>query len=406
MPAADAADAEAHEAAVEPAALAAVVETAKAHAGPIDVVLTTLGVVRAEAAAEWSITSSANTRVVEVAVAPGQRVAKGALLLRLDQEPLASAVAAATADVAAAVAELAAFAATDRDARTQDLRDAAATTARNAELAQTRLQHLRELHGDGLVAERTVGEADAESGRLAREQRLAQQQLDAWNSSGAGQQQQRLLAAVAAARERQITQQGMLQDVEIRAPADGSVAEVSVRVGDRPAPGTVFGRLLVGNGRRAELAVPPDRLAGLPAAAPVTIDDGQHQHHGQLSATADALDPTTGLGRASVQIDADDAPPLLDGAAVRAEIVLQRLDNAVLVPAAAVVRSGDEQIVVKVDAAGIAHHVPVHVLTRRGDEVAVVGAITGDDTVVVRGAYNLPDGAHVVVSPTNGEEDH
>src|SRR5262245_23545193 len=78
----------AHEAEEEqvpgPAELAAAVKLGRVTAGPADVLLHALGRARFDTAAEWSFAPAAQNRIAEVAVAPGQSVAQGDLLLRFD----------------------------------------------------------------------------------------------------------------------------------------------------------------------------------------------------------------------------------------------------------------------------------------------------------------------------------
>ena len=68
-------------------------------------------------------------------------------------------------------------------------------------------------------------------------------------------------------------------------------------------------------------------------------------------------------------------------------------------PESALVRSADRTVVVTVDAGDIAHVVPVEVLGRSAGRVAVAGEVHAGDRVIVDGAFNLPDGAHVVAEP-------
>ena len=83
------------------------------------------------------------------------------------------------------------------------------------------------------------------------------------------------------------------------------------------------------------------------------------------------------------------------GLTVRGELELRRLENVLLVPADAIVRSNDEPTVVLDTAEHSAKIVRVKVLGRRDELVAVDGAIQAGDRVITDGGYNLPEGAHV-----------
>jgi hypothetical protein len=60
---------------------------------------------------------------------------------------------------------------------------------------------------------------------------------------------------------------------------------------------------------------------------------------------------------------------------------------------------------VKVDAGGIAHVTPVRIVGRSGELLAVEGELAAGDAIVVDGAVNLPDGAHVAADGA-GAGDH
>jgi HlyD family secretion protein len=371
------------------------VTTALVRSAPIDVAVQALGVARAAPAADWVLTSTVSARVDEVTATPGQSVHAGDLLVRFARAPVVAMVTAARADLAAALAEQGTFAASGSAARAEQLTAANADAAAAAELAASRLARLQELRADDLAAERTLAEARSEAQRTQRELHRTAQQLSAWQQGGADQERQRIEAAVAAAREALAARQQLEQDLEVRAPVDGTIVAMTVRPGDLPAAGAALGRMLRGPGRLVDLAVAPGQLAQMQVQMPVIVHAADGDHRGQLVAVVAAADPTTGLAHVVAQLEADDPRPLLDGMAVRAEIVVRRIESAVLVPPAAVVRDGERLIVVKIDAADIAHFVPVQVVVRHTDTCAVDGDVAPGDTIVVGGAYNLPDGAHV-----------
>jgi len=379
----------------EPAELAAAVKLGRATAGPADVLLQALGRARFDADAEWSFAPAAQNRIAEVAVAPGQSVAPGDLLLRFDAAPVAAAMAAASAELAAAQAEFKAFDGGGRAARDAELATAVASARRAAELAQQRSEHVAALRGDGLTAERTLQEARAEDERLAAAAAQAATQLQQWRQRDADQQTRRLLAAVATAEERALTARMLGADVAVRAPAPGRVTAVAARSGELAAPGTELVRLAISDARRVELAVRPQDLPRAPAGTAVIVHDGDVALHGHVAGALPAVDAQSGLVLLLVRLEPGQAHVPLDGAAVAADVVVQHLDTAVLVPPSAVVRRDDAPIVVKVDAGGIAHATPIRIVGRSGELLAVEGELAAGDAIAVEGAVNLPDGAHV-----------
>ena len=86
------------------------------------------------------------------------------------------------------------------------------------------------------------------------------------------------------------------------------------------------------------------------------------------------------------------------GTHARVRIVLERKEGSVSVPAAAVVRSGDEAyVMVAVD--GVARKTPVTLGLEGNGDVEIVAGLTGTEQVVVEGNFGLPDGAPIEVSP-------
>ena len=78
-------------------------------------------------------------------------------------------------------------------------------------------------------------------------------------------------------------------------------------------------------------------------------------------------------------------------------------DGSPLVPGPERATSGP--VVVTVDAASVAHVVPVDLLARGAESVLVKGkGLSAGAQVAVEGNYNLPDGAHVVVERGEGHE--
>ena len=385
--------------------LAAAVKLGHATAGAADVLLRLLGRARFDANAEWTFAPTTSNRVAAVAVAPGQVVAAGELLLRFDAAPVAAAMAAASADLAAARAEYGAFDGGGRAAREAELAAAQAGARRAAELAQQRSEHLAALRGDGLTAARTLQEARAEADRLQAAAQQAEAQLQQWQQREADQQSRRLLAAIATAEEHATTARTLGGDVEVRAPAPGRVTAVAVHTGDLPAPGTVLVRLAISDARRVEVAIAPQDLPRAPTGTPVIVHDGDAALQGKVAGAAPAVDAASGLALLLVRLEPGQAHVPLDGAAVAADVVVQHLDSAVLVPPAAVVRHDDATAVVKVDAGGIAHVTPVRIVGRSGELLAVEGELAAGDAIVVDGAVNLPDGAHVAADGA-GAGDH
>jgi RND family efflux transporter MFP subunit len=124
---------------------------------------------------------------------------------------------------------------------------------------------------------------------------------------------------------------------------------------------------------------------------------GEEEIAGRVTGRAGAVDPATGTAPVRIAVEGD--APLDPGAAVQVEIVAEEKDAAVVVPAAAVVREGDEAFVYVSGADGKAHRQAVQLGLAGRDEVEITSGLQGGETVIVRGHDALPDGAAITVEP-------
>ncbi len=168
-----------------------------------------------------------------------------------------------------------------------------------------------------------------------------------------------------------------------------------LREGDRLEPGASAGVLLTHAGRELVCGVLPSSLPAVHAGLVAHWEEpGPQARSGHVLATGGALDSATGT--VEVRIAPDAGPEELPGEIVRGEIVLENLADVLLVPQAALVRAQGQSAVVLVGEDGIAHVVTVELLARHAQLAAVRGELHAGDSVIVEGAYNLPEGARTV----------
>lgn len=183
-------------------------------------------------ARETDVAPKISARIAEVAVAEGQRVDKGALLVRLDSPEVAAKLAQASGarDAAAAVAAKAQHGARGEEVRMARAQWERAVVAEN--LSKTSFQRVDHLHAEGLVATQKRDEAEANWRAAEGATRAAKAQLDLAESGARGEDK-----AAAAAQARQV--QGVVQEVEaakaeteLRSPVAGTVAKVLAKAGE------------------------------------------------------------------------------------------------------------------------------------------------------------------------------
>jgi len=217
------------------------VQTGKVERQDLTAVVTASGEIKPKNYINIGTNTLSPARIVELAVVEGERVKKGQLLARLESVQPEAEVAAQRAQLRAAEAEAAAAEAS-LQAADENLRTVQAAVDRaQAELERARLnfERAQQLHEEKLIARQEFDQrkAEFESAKAAlREAQARQSQAAAQRAQTASQ----LAAArrrVALARANLQRAQDMLQRTFARAPIDGIVTNLPVRVGETVVPG-------------------------------------------------------------------------------------------------------------------------------------------------------------------------
>jgi RND family efflux transporter MFP subunit len=330
------------------------VTTDAAERGALTVTRDFLAVVEARRSA--AVTARFTAAVAEVAVDEGERVARGDVLVRLDDAELRAERRSLEAEIRSVRAERAAERA-NRDAlaesvaywereleRQQALADKDMTSASKLDQTADRLTEVR-------------GRLAASKGKVA----------------SLGEQLESL-----AARHDQLSER--LADYTLRAPFDGVVAERHVDPGDQAAPGKAVVRVDA-PGRRLAFDLPQGDLADIRPGQTVRYRHGGETHTVGLDRVHPRLNAAR-LARAEAELPAEAAEGLAAGAHQPVSVVLRRLQGATLVPARAVTASpqGAPHVFTLVDGRLRAREITE--LGRSGDRVAVRGVEPGAQVVV------------------------
>ncbi len=273
--------------------------------------------------------------VLVVGPRAGVGVKRGALLVRIDARSIASNLSAL-----------------------EQQRIAAQADANYAAKQQARI--------DAVLAEGGVSQAQADQARTATE--------------GARARTHALADQIAALRVN-------LGYAEIRAPQDAVVAQRLVEVGDTVGPGKPVYQLTAGTGAVVRVSLPADQLAEIKPGDTLELQQGTMRMALSITRISPAVN-AAGLG--AVEADASAAPfGLPSGSMVAATVLAQHGDEALTVPAAALVGSGTNTHVVvftpgaKSGEPGLLRILPVEVLQESGSTAAVKGTLTPGDRVVV-----------------------
>jgi HlyD family secretion protein len=215
---------------------------------------------------EWdrlALPAEASDPVLRRAVAEGDRVAAGALLVELDPRRLDARVAQSQAEVELASARLREL---SNGARLESIEAAQAVLASTrAKLIESERQYQRIVT---LQGRDHAALAELDRARTARDQARAEQdsaaaQLRELTSGTRAEQLEQASAALASARAALNLQQLDRQRLNVHAPRAGRVDALPFKPGDQPAQGATVVSLLVGEAPYARVYVPASQRAKL-----------------------------------------------------------------------------------------------------------------------------------------------
>ena len=355
------------------------------------------GMVAPDTTSMRTVSSRAGGIVVALTAASGQEVKAGDVLLQFDEQPLTAAVLAAQGTLATARNQLAEFERSGRAQQTEALASDAAKAAADLQQATAEVKRLQPLCDDGLIAQKTLADAKFALSRSQLDHDAAQRAVAAWQKSGAELQASTLLAneaaAAAALREAEVAR----NEASVKAPASGRLVSLSPKVGDKLEAGAPLGTLLVDDRRTLVFSASAAASARYAPGAAVSFTDPVGKPRiGKVLRVAAAVGAD---GLVEITAAVDGTAPLLTGAYVYGEVETELLHDAIVVPAAAVMRiEGEDHVVVRGED-GKSAKVEVEIRGRRGDLVAIEGKVAAGARVVVEGGYNLPDGTLLTEAP-------
>lgn len=393
------------------------VETEVVKRGDIARMIQTTGTV--VCADEVNVTPKVEQRIVWLQVEEGDRVVAGQVLVRLDTTELDAQTRQAEAEVRVAEARLRDV---EAGSRAQEIRAAEAAVAQAksqlaaarsaAEDARRDLERQRELLAIGGASQQEVDHAQtrydtansqvgvAEAGLGAAQERLSQLKEGATQTQLALAREQ-----VSQAQTKLSYWRSQASFYVIRAPISGVVTRKYQYVGDLASPKApvltladtsrtvirtsvtdeVAARLRVGMPVRAE-------VDALPRAEPLSL---------RVSRIYPSADPATRL--ITVELAAPMLAQVKQGSLARLAMILERHENAVVVPSYAVVaRPGGRQVAFVVEHSTAKQRM-VEPGIQSGDRVEILSGLAAGEQLIVRGQERLKDGAEVKTKPAKAK---
>ena len=251
------------------------------------------------------------------------------------------------------------------------------------EEARSELGRLEELFSDGLISTGEIESARAAAAALAAQLKAVQAQKQK-----------------SEVRVRLLGQQ--IDETRLTAPFNGVVAERYLNPGSFVQAGTPIVRLVEAGPLRVRFWVPEEGLVGVRPGVRFEVTT-QSTRGQRFSGAVTRLSGEVSRRNRTVAVDGvleTTAAPLRPGMYAQVEMARGSIQGKI-VPGAAVLKrvnaGGDEINGLFTAMDGIAQWRLVRVLGRQGDRIAVEGALSAEDRVLIFGHQDLADGARVTI---------
>lgn len=355
---------------------------------------------RIEAAGRLDLYAETSGRVLRVPVSVGDSVQAGTVLAAIDDQAARAELAQAQARLDAARAEVSSWERGLTDAEKLDIQtqiDAAKAQRRTLESDLDRAKRLIEKEAapkvEAVNLERRIAETDREIASL--EQKLTREP-DPGERPRLDARIREAEAGVALARRR-------LGSAEVRSPAAGIVYALNVRPGDFVTPGALVARIAGSDGAQAVLFIDEPELGRVNLGAQATLQADAYPGKSwtcaieRLPSEVVALE-TRRVGEVRCRIQGE-SDRLIPNLTVSARIPAASASGVAALPREAVQRTGAEQWVWTVDAAGRARKTPVETGVRGDALIEIRSGVALGDQVLAPGAEPMEEGQLVEVMP-------
>ena len=373
------------------------VQTAPVQHGSIEQIVTSEAIIfpRDQAA----ITPKVVAPVKAFYVSRGNRVHRGQLLALLENRDLA----AAELDSKGAYEQAqATYGLETKSALPEEWQKAEldVKTAKESYDAEQKVYDSRKvLFDQGAMARKELDASGVSLAQAKAQYEVAAKHMAALESVGKQDQMKSAKGQLTSAQGKYEGAAAQLAYTEIRSPIDGVVTDRPYYPGEMPAAGgapliTVMDTSLV----TARAHIPQDQAAFLKLGDTATIiAPGDVKVGGKVTLVSPALDPNSTTVEVWVEAPNPDGR-LRPGTSASISVVARKIDDAIIVPSAALLKTPDNATVVMIVNNNRAHQVAVEIGIRQGDQVQITRGLAGGETVIVSGAYGLPDNTQVKVA--------
>lgn len=381
------------------------VQTATAQHAPIHRIIRAQGILHAFNQA--SVTPKISAPISEFFVNRGTHVRKGQLLAVLENRDLAAAVADAKGQLDQAEAAYRNTTAgtlpeeiTKAQTEVQSTREALAA-------AEKVLESRKTLFEQGALPRRQVDEANVAYVQARSAHDVAVKHLNSLEQVSRDADTRQAQGQMEAARGRYQAAQAQLEYSRIYSPIDGAVADRPLYAGEMAAAGSPLLTVMDISRVVARANVVAEQLKYLKIGDPAAITsvDGAGELNGKVTVVSPALDPNSTT--AEVWIEAfNPGERMKPGVSIQVSIVAQTVEDAIVIPQAAILPAVAEgTVVMVVGSDSLAHQRVIETGIREGDMLQVLKGLAAGEQVVVVGGLGLEDKTKVRIEKPEKKSD-
>jgi RND family efflux transporter MFP subunit len=272
-------------------------------------------------------------------------------------------------------------------------------TAKEAYDAEQKVYDSRRiLYQEGAMPRKDFDQSAVSLIQAKAQYEIAQRHVAALESAGKKDQLKSAKGQLTSAEGKYAGAAAQLAYSEIHSPIDGVVTDRPVYPGETPAAGTPLLIIMDTSSVIARTHIPQEEAAVLKIGDTATLTASSDvQATGKVTLISPALDPNSTT--VEVWIEAPNPEGRLrPGTSMTLEILARTIKDAIVVPAPALLKTPDGGNAVMIVKADRAHQVGVKTGIREGDRLQITEGIVEGDSVIVTGAYGLPDNTKVKIA--------
>lgn len=352
------------------------------------------------------VTPKITSTIKSFQVQRGARVRKGQLLAVLENADLSAAAVQSKGEFEQAEASYVTSTAAGVPEQVQKAELDAASAKSALDAQQKTYDSRKELFEQGALPRRDLDAAQVALVQARSQYQQAQKALDDLHRIGKEQALKTAGGQLSAAKGKLLSAEAQLSYSEIRSPIDGVVTDRPLFPGELASANQPLLTVMNTSHLIAKSHIAQSQAVTLKVgdAANIQIAGVDDPVPAKVSLVSPALDP----GSTTIEVWVETSKPPLElkpGMTVQVAVTAATAKNAVLVPKNSVVDSPESgSFVLLAGKDGLAHQTPVQLGLRGPAETQIIKGVSAGDSVVVTGAYSIPDKTKIKIEASASTE--